>query len=159
MQEKLQSIDDLSTVQVEMLIKRPIHVVFEAFADPAITTKFWFTQSSGRLEQGKRVRWDWEMYGVGADLEVKEIEENKRIFIEFDDRTTVEWTFTPRADHETLVTIKNAGYTGGQEEIVKQAIDAKGGYTIVVCGLKALLEHGIMLNLVSDAFPDAHVNG
>jgi len=35
------------------------------------------------------------------------------------------------------------------------------GFTIVLAGLKALLEHGIELNLVRDQFPDAakRVNG
>ena len=37
-------------VKVGMLIRRPPEDVFEAFADPAITTRFWFTKSSGRLE-------------------------------------------------------------------------------------------------------------
>ena len=55
-------------VKAEMLIRRPVAEVFEAFVDPAVTTKFWFTKSSGRLEAGKRVRWDWEMYGVGDEL-------------------------------------------------------------------------------------------
>jgi uncharacterized protein YndB with AHSA1/START domain len=29
--------------------------VFEAFVDPAITSKFWFTKGSGRLETGKQM--------------------------------------------------------------------------------------------------------
>ena len=33
-----------------------------------------------------------------------------------------------------------------------------GGYTIVLCGLKAWLEHGIALNLVADKAPDANVS-
>lgn len=33
-----------------MLIRRPVMDVFEAFIDPDITTTFWFTKSSGRLE-------------------------------------------------------------------------------------------------------------
>ena len=33
-----------------MLIRKPVAEVFEAFVDPDITTKFWFTKSSGRLE-------------------------------------------------------------------------------------------------------------
>ena len=32
-----------------MLIRRPVADVFEAFINPDITTKFWFTKSSGRL--------------------------------------------------------------------------------------------------------------
>lgn len=38
-----------------MLIRKPIAEVFNAFIDPAITTQFWFTKSSGRLEPGKPV--------------------------------------------------------------------------------------------------------
>jgi uncharacterized protein YndB with AHSA1/START domain len=44
-----------------MLIRKPVADVFEAFINPDITTKFWFTKSSGRLEVGKQVEWDWEM--------------------------------------------------------------------------------------------------
>jgi hypothetical protein len=49
--------------KAEMLIRRPVAEVFEAFVDPAVTSRFWFTRSTGRLEVGRRVRWDWEMYG------------------------------------------------------------------------------------------------
>lgn len=51
-----------------MLIRKPVEDVFEAFIDPGITTKFWFTKSSGKLGVGKRIRWDWEMYGASANL-------------------------------------------------------------------------------------------
>jgi uncharacterized protein YndB with AHSA1/START domain len=44
-----------------MLIRKPVAEVFEAFVNPDITTKFWFTKSSGRLEAGKQVQWEWEM--------------------------------------------------------------------------------------------------
>ena len=30
-----------------MLIRRPVKDVFEAFVDPKITTKFWFTRAAG----------------------------------------------------------------------------------------------------------------
>jgi uncharacterized protein YndB with AHSA1/START domain len=39
--------------KVAMLIRKPVAEVFEAFVDPAITSKFWFTKGSGRLETGK----------------------------------------------------------------------------------------------------------
>ena len=60
-----------------MLIRKPVNQVFEAFVDPAITTKFWFTKSSGKLEKGKQIKWEWEMYNVSSDVEVKEILQNK----------------------------------------------------------------------------------
>jgi uncharacterized protein YndB with AHSA1/START domain len=144
-------------VKAEMLIRRSVEEVFEAFIDPDITTKFWFTKSSGRLEADEHVRWEWEMYGVSDDIRVLEIEQNKRILILSADGTQVEWNFTPRADQETFVTITNTGFTGSEEDIVHHAIDSMGGYTMVLCGLKALLEHYIALNLVADKAPYAHV--
>jgi uncharacterized protein YndB with AHSA1/START domain len=81
-----------------MLIRKPVADVFEAFINPEITTKFWFTKSSGRLEVGNQVRWDWEIYGVSAPVTTKTIEPNKRIVIEwpgYSAPTIVEWTFAP----------------------------------------------------------------
>ncbi|HZG74252.1 MAG TPA: SRPBCC family protein [Paenibacillus sp.] len=144
-------------VKAEMLIRRPAEDVFEAFANPEITTQFWFTKSSGRLEAGKRVRWDWEMYGVGDELLVTALEPNRRIAAEWSDGTTVEWTFEDRGAQGTLVTIVNEGFSGTGDEIVAQAIDGMGGYTMVLCALKALLEHGVRLNVVADKAPDANV--
>lgn len=40
----------LPVMNTGMLIRRPVMDVFEAFIDPDITTTFWFTKSSGRLE-------------------------------------------------------------------------------------------------------------
>ncbi len=145
-------------VKAEMLIRKPVEEVFEAFINPEITTRFWFTKSSGRLEAGKVIRWEWEMYGVGDDILVRDIEKHKRILIEFSDQTLAEWIFRPDTHSGTFVTITNSGFNGSEQEVVHQAIDAMGGYTMVLCGLKALLEHNVVLNLVADKAPDAHVN-
>jgi uncharacterized protein YndB with AHSA1/START domain len=142
--------------KTEMLIRRPVAEVFEAFIDPAITTKFWFTKSNGRLETGKQIHWEWEMHNASTDVNVKAVEPNKRILIEWgesDERTAVEWIFTARADNTTFVSITNSGFQGTREEIAQQAIGSTEGFTLVLVGLKALLEHNINLNLVADRFP------
>jgi uncharacterized protein YndB with AHSA1/START domain len=139
-----------------MLIRKPVAEVFEAFINPAITAKFWFTKGSGRLEPGKQVQWDWEMYNASAQVDVKEIEENKRILIEWGnpgEATMVEWVFTPYGDHATYVTITNFGFKGDGDSIVKKALDSTGGFTTVLAGAKAWLEHGMKLNLIADKFP------
>lgn len=144
-----------------MLIRRPVAEVFEAFVNPAITTKFWFTKSSGRLEAGKQIRWDWEMYNVSALVSVKAVEQNRRILIEWPGygTTTVEWLFTPQADDMTFVSITNTGFGGADDEVVQSALDATGGFTMVLCGLKALLEHDVILNLIADRSPEGVVRG
>ena len=82
-----------------MLIRKPVADVFEAFINPDITTKFWFPKSSGRLEVGKQVQWDWEMYDISIPVTVKVIEANKRIVIEwpgYGSPTTLEWILRPK---------------------------------------------------------------
>lgn len=148
-------------VETGMLIRRPVGEVFEAFFDPAITTRFWFTQGSGRLAAGANVRWDWEMYGVSAQVRVTEIAQDRRIVMEWGSEgeppTTVEWLLTPQGDGATFVSVTNAGFSGDGDEIVAQAIDAMGGFSLVLAGAKALLEHDVELNLVADRFPDKNV--
>ena len=153
-------IQDVPVAKTEMLIRKPVSEVFEAFVNPAITSKFWFTKGSGRLEAGKQIRWDWEMYDVSVDVNVKAIEKDKRILIEWGAKggppTKVEWVFSSRPNRTTLVSVTNTGFSGDGDEVVKQALDSTGGFTLVLAGLKAFLEHNIALNLIADRFPDGH---
>jgi uncharacterized protein YndB with AHSA1/START domain len=145
--------------EAAMLIRKPVTEVFEAFINPKITTKFWFTKSTGKLEAGKRVTCTWEMYNHSSQVYVKEIEQNKRILTEWlyeGSSTTVEWIFTPRGDNATFVSITHSGFTGDADTIVKSALGSTGGFKLVLAALKALLEHNIQLNLVADRFPDGH---
>ena len=75
-------------VQAQMLIRKPVTEVFNAFVDPAATTQFWFSKSSGKLEAGKRVRWDWEMYGVSDEIDVKAIAPDQRIVFQYTTSST-----------------------------------------------------------------------
>ncbi len=146
-------------VQAQMLVRRPRDEVFNAFVDPAVTTRFWFTGSSGRLVPGAKVTWEWEMYGASADVHVKAIERPARILIEWDEpSTTVEWQFTSLGAEATLVQITNTGFQGTEDEVVGMALDSMGGFSLVLAALKAWLEHGIALNLVADRNPEAHVS-
>ena len=144
----------------QMLIRRPATDLFEAFADPAITTRFWFSRSSGRLEPGAEVRWEWDMYGVSTPVTVREIEPERRILIDWgegDETTRVEWRFEPRGEDSCFVTVRNWGFRGDPDEIVAKALDSTGGFNLVLAGLKAWLEHGIALRLVEDHAPDSLV--
>jgi uncharacterized protein YndB with AHSA1/START domain len=139
-----------------MLIRRPVADVFEAFVNPDITTKFWFTKGSARLEAGKQIQWDWEMYNISISVTAKTIEPNKRIVIEwpgYSGPTTVEWKFAPQRDGTTFVSITESGFTGDGDELVKQVTDSTQGFSLVLAGLKALLEHNVRLNLVADRYP------
>ena len=141
-------------VECQMMIRKPVSKVFEAFVDPKITTHFWFTKSSGRLEEGKTVTWTWEMYHVSTKVIVKEMVVDKKISITWDDpSTTVDFKFEPMGEDKTYVTIKHHGFTATGDELIASIKDNTGGFTTVLDGLKAYLEHGIDLNLIADKYP------
>lgn len=144
-------------MKTQMLIRKPARAVFEVFADPANTTKFWFTKSSGRMEAGAELEWEWEMYEFSAQVRVKEVEANSRTVMEWgDDKrgfTKVEWRFHPWKDDTTFVTITETGFSGDGDQMVAHAIDSMGGFSFVLAAAKALLEHEVVLRVTADHSP------
>jgi uncharacterized protein YndB with AHSA1/START domain len=142
-------------METGMLIRKPAAEVFEAIVNPAITSKFWFTRGSGRLAVGRPVRWDWQMYGISIEVTAKTIEEHRRIVMEwtgYGGPTIVEWTFEP-VDGGTFLKVRESGFTGTGDQLVKYVADSTQGFSLVLAGLKAFLEHGVQFNLVADRFP------
>jgi uncharacterized protein YndB with AHSA1/START domain len=141
-------------VECQMLIRKPASEVFNAFIDPAVTTNFWFTKSSGKLEKGKTITWEWEMYNVSTSVLVKEIVPNKKIAIEWDSPSTnVDFVFDSLSEDQTYVVITQSGFNKEGNELMEALKDNTGGFTTVLDGLKAYLEHGIRLKLIDDKFP------
>lgn len=141
-------------VEAGMLIRKPAAIVFEAFINPEITTKFWFTKSSGKLEEGKSVTWMWEMYGASAQVFTKKIIPNQLISIQWGDpATTVDFEFTALTDDSTYLLIKNHGFDLQGENLIQAIKDNTGGFTTLVDSAKAYLEHNLQLNLVGDKYP------
>jgi uncharacterized protein YndB with AHSA1/START domain len=142
--------------KAEMLIRKPVSDVFQAFINPEITSKFWFTKGSGKLEENKETEWTWEMYGFSVSIKTLVLQENKKIVIEWggpDEATLVEWIFTPLDEHETFVSIINSGLKGDADKVIDQVRNSTEGFTLVLAGAKAYLEHNLQLNLVLDRFP------
>lgn len=150
-------LDKTTRAETAMLIRRPVAEVFEAFVDPVITTKFWFTDSTGRLEKGGEVEWTWKMYDVSAFVYVKELIPDQTIEIEWGSkgapRSRAVWTFEALDEYATFVSIVMDGFTGEEEAVFHNLIGSVGGFCWVLAGLKAWLEHEIRLNLVRDRFP------
>ena len=142
-------------VETQMLIRKPIAEVFNSFRDPEQTRHFWFTKSTGKLEQGKTVEWTWEMYGFTTSVDVKKIIENELISVVWGDpKENIDFIFKPSTDRSsTYVVVKNYGFQQTGDELISKIMDTTGGFTTVLDGMKAWLEHGLELNLVRDKFP------
>jgi len=140
-------------VEAQMLIRKPVATVFQAFIDPEITKNFWFTKGSGKLQTGSSITWEWEMYNVSSTVFVKEILQNKKISVDWDEYSTiVDFEFEALSEETTYVTIKQYGFRSTGDDLLIEINNASGGFTTVLDGLKAYMEHGINLNLIADKF-------
>jgi uncharacterized protein YndB with AHSA1/START domain len=140
-----------------MLVRGPVEQVFEAIVNPEITFQFWFSKGSGRLEPGRGVRWDWESHDVSIEVTARAVEPNKRVLIEwpgYTGQTQVEWTFQAIPDGTTFVRVQESGWTDDADKLVRYVADSTQGFTLMLAGLKALLEHSIRLNLTLDRYPE-----
>ncbi|MCS4224072.1 SRPBCC family protein [Sphingobacterium sp. BIGb0165] len=142
--------------KAEMFIRKDVAEVFQAMVDPAITTKIWFTKSSGKLEKGKIIEWEWEMYNHKVNVEVLEIIENRKIIFNwgnYDRPSIVEWEFRA-IEGGTFVSVTNEIEHDTPEKLIAEVRDSTEGFTLVLANLKAYLEFNILLNLVGDRFPE-----
>jgi uncharacterized protein YndB with AHSA1/START domain len=145
-------------VDVGVLIRRTPHDVFEALADPAITTRFWYTKSTGRMEKDAKLTWTWDMHNASGNVYVEDIDPDKRIRFTWDGYdpqhpTTVEFRFIPYEHDTTYLRITETGFTGDGVTPVKRALNSTAGFTFLLSSLKAALEHDITLRVTEDAHP------
>lgn len=145
-------------VNVGMRIRRTPHDVFEALADPRITTRFWYSKSSGRMVEGAELLWEWEMYGASGHVRVVDVEDDRLIRFVWDgydpaNPTTVEFNLSSREDDTTYLVITETGFSGDADTQVARALESTAGFTFLLSSLKAALEHDITLRVVLDAHP------
>lgn len=152
---------DLSipVAKASMLIRKPVAEVFEVFVNPDITSQFWFSRGTGRLDAGKPVTWYWDDYNVSAEVSPHALIKDKLIFFTWpgpgDVITTVDLTFSPRGNNNTFVSVEEKGWSAGAANLVEIVVGQTEGWTLVMASLKAYLEHGVHLNVVADHNPDA----
>ena len=112
------------TVMAQMGIRRPTPEVFAAFVDPAVTTRFWIEDSTGRLDEGASLRWTMNADGAAAEVLVTDVVPDERI--EFDwgadgDYTHVAVRFLPWGDGGTHVKVTETDLTGNADQLAARA--------------------------------------
>jgi uncharacterized protein YndB with AHSA1/START domain len=152
--------------QVSIRIARPVHVVFEAVADPAQLSNYFTTGGArGRLETGATVMWDFHDFPGAFPVEVVEVVPDERIVLRWEAnegvpaegdpvarvgyQTEVVMTFEGLEDGRTLVSVSERGWRETAEGLAGSYGNCMG-WTQMICALKAWLEYGI--NLREGAF-------
>ena len=143
-------------VTASIIIRSAPADVFAAFNDADKMSQFWFTRRDAGLIEGENSTW---YLGKGEDayafdVRVKTVIEPETLVIEWQGPeghwTEVRWSFADSGDGNTVLTIVETGFRGSDEEISASARDSKGGFNQVIVAAKALVEHGVALNVVDD---------
>lgn len=132
----------------EMLIRRPVAEVFDAFVRPDMITRFWLESTSGPLAAGATLEWRFMVPGATESVTVTAFEDQRRIAFEWSDAVSVDIGFEELREDAARVTVHAAGFR--DEQAWADVINATEGFSIVLCELKILLETGRPGNLVKD---------
>lgn len=125
-------------------IQKPIEEVFEGIVNPEIMTKYFISESTGRLETGKEVTWKFPEFDDQFVVSEVIIDENKSISFVWDPETVVEITLEQLLDNSTIVRINEKGKQLNENNI-KWALENSGGWANFLACMKAYLEYGIQL--------------
>ena len=104
--------------------------------------------ASGPLKEGGKVHWEFLVPGAREEVDVRRLVENERILFDWSDGIRVDVGLAAWARGITRVTVEASGFRG--RDAANQAVGATEGFTIVLCGLKCLLESGSAARLVRD---------
>ncbi|EWH10949.1 hypothetical protein KLA_16110 [Cellulophaga geojensis KL-A] len=125
-------------------IQKPIEVVFESIVNPEKMTKYFISESSGRLESGKEVIWKFpEFEDKFPTSEIKIVNNNSISFV-WDPETVVIITLEELPDDNTIVRVNENGKELNDDNL-KWALENSGGWANFLACLKAYLEYGILL--------------
>ena len=134
--------------RAEMLIRRPVAEVFNAFVHPETITKFWLESTTGPLTKDAQVKWQFKVPGASETVTVTAFEDRRRIAFDWSDGIRVDINFDEHGDHATRVAVESSGFNS--DHVVDKVVGATEGFSIVLCDLKTLLEMGRSGNLVRD---------
>jgi uncharacterized protein YndB with AHSA1/START domain len=136
-------------IQTSLKIQKPAHEVFEAIVDPKKISNYFISKSSGRLEQGKTLTWQFPEMDLEFPIRVNNVQTDKFISYDWDNfedsvTTTVEIELKPREEDETFVTVTEKS-RDNDEAGIKWLKGNTGGWANFLACLKAYLEYGINL--------------
>ena len=126
-------------------IMKPANEVFEAFVDPEKIKNFWFS-SSARWEQGQTVGLRYEEYNADVEIEVLEIEPNRKIIFRWGtdgegNRVTISLKESEHAS--TIIEVTEEGFKEDDDELISNLLDNKEGWVYMLTCLKGYLEFDI----------------
>jgi uncharacterized protein YndB with AHSA1/START domain len=140
------------SIEVTLQILKPADEVFEAIADPAKMTKYFISESSGRIEEGKTVSWKFPEFSIVFPVRGGKSVKPEYISFYWENQgreLLVEFTLKPNGPDKTIVTVTEKSMPDDEAGLKWLKGNTSGWANFLAC-LKAWMEYGI--NLRKGAF-------
>ncbi|ESU24876.1 hypothetical protein FEDK69T_04290 [Flavobacterium enshiense DK69] len=139
-------------INVAMQIGKPVNEVFEAIVNPEKMTNYFISESTGMMEEGKKLIWKFPEFDFECPVRVGKVEKDKYVSYYWESsgaELLVEMTLTERENNTTLVSISEKSMNNDETGLQWLSGNSFGWSNFLAC-LKAYLEYGI--NLRKGAF-------
>ena len=128
-------------------IQKPAREVFEAIVDPAKMCNYFISESTGRMEEGKTVRWKFPEFDQEFPVRVGKIEKDATISFYWENEgqeTMTTITLQPFEINSTVVKVSEKSRDNDEAGLKWLKGNTEGWANFLAC-LKAYMEYGINL--------------
>jgi len=140
-------------IKAALKILKPLNEVFEAIVDPKKMSGYFISKSSGRMETGNTLIWQFPEFDMQFPVRVEKVDSPSYISYYWTDpdgnETKVEFKLKTLQDDATFVSITEKSRDNDEKGIEWLKRNTEGWANFLAC-LKAYLEYGI--NLRKGAF-------
>lgn len=125
-------------------IQKPVEEVFEGIVNPEKMTKYFISESSGRMETGKELIWKFPEFPDEFPVKKIKVESNSSVSFVWDEETVVNIVLEAYDGKSTVVNVSEDGKTYNEDNL-KWLVGNTGGWANFLACMKAYLEYGIQL--------------
>lgn len=134
-------------IQCSMQILKPVNEVFEAIVNPEQMINYFISKSSGRMEEGKNLTWNFPEIEMDVPVKIGKIINDEYISYYWENGEStqlVEMNLKPYKDGFTVVTVTEKSMENTETGIKWLKENTEGWANFLAC-LKAWMEYGIHL--------------
>lgn len=125
-------------------IQKPASEIFEGIVDPDQMTKYFISKSTGRMEAGKELIWEFPEFPDECPVWNIETETDRLVSFVWDKETVVRIALDPQADGSTVVKVTEEGKEYSEDNLKWLTGNTEGWANFLAC-MKAYLEYGVQL--------------
>jgi len=140
------------TIKAQIQVSRPPAEVYEAIVDPVKMSNYFIAESTGRMEEGKKIEWKFPEFDMKVPVRVGKLKTNEYVSFYWDDvdssELLVEIKLIPVGENTHLI-VTEGKRTADEAGIAWLGRNSEGWANFLAC-MKAYLEYNI--NLRTGAF-------